>query len=488
MRRYLVAILFLLVLLTPFVLRRIIGATSLAKPSASATPLVVITSHSESIRREFASAFQVWYKRNYGEDVYIDYIALGSEDITRLLKDRRDTMYKELGTYQVDIAWGGGDYNFDNASQLAPFLKGVKLPPELMKKAFPQPTFNGLPLYDARNNPPHWYGAALAGFGITYNRPVVKYLQKLDPRTPEPKTWTDLAAPGYFGWLAMADPGRSTSSKQAFMAIVERAMVDATKQGKTEDEGWQIGMGQVRLICSNARTFAGGSNLIPGMIATGDAAAGTTIDYYGRSEVEAMGKDRLAYVQPAGATIINPDPIAMIVGVEKNGNSKHETIAQRFIEFVLSEQGQLLWNKKAGTPGGPQHDNLRRLPIMPSVYSDMSDFTDRDDPYKSAAGFNKDSKRERTFGILGDLIDCSCVDCLPELQRTRKAIESVKDTKRRKQLEEQLGTFPFDQKVALQRNAIFSKAKPVDQLALKRAWTDEFKAEYELLRTEANVR
>jgi hypothetical protein len=113
MRRYIIAILFLLVLLTPFVLRRLIGATSVAKPSPNAVPLVVITSHSEEIRREFADAFQAWYKQKYGRDVYIDYIALGTEDIRRLLDDRRDTLYKGTGTYGVDIAWGGGDYVFD---------------------------------------------------------------------------------------------------------------------------------------------------------------------------------------------------------------------------------------------------------------------------------------------------------------------------------------------------------------------------------------
>jgi ABC-type Fe3+ transport system substrate-binding protein len=485
MRRYLIAILFVLVLVTPFVLRRLLGETSVAKPSSTATPLVVITPHSEEIRREFAGAFSAWYKEKFNQDVYIDYIGLATEDIRRLMDDRRDTLYQDgKGSYGIDVAWGGGDYVFD--VQLKPHLKGVAIDPAILARAFPNPTLNGLPLYDLSNKPPHWYGAALSGFGITYNRPVVRYLQKLDPRTPEPKTWTDLGAPGYFGWLALADPGRSASSKQAFMAIVERAMVDAHDHGKTEDEGWQIGMGQVRMICSNARTFASGSSLIPGMIATGDAAAGTTIDYYGRSEVQAMGEDRLAYVQPVGATIINPDPIAMVLGVENHAPGR-EIIARRFIEFVLSEQGQLLWNKKAGSPGGPKKDNLRRLPIMPSVYDDMSDFTDKDNPYTSAAGFNKSPKREGTFGILGEIIDASCVDCLPELQQTRKVIESMKNGNRRRELEARLGRFPYDQKEALVRGAIWKKASPVEQLAIKRAWTDEFKAEYERLRTEASV-
>ncbi len=203
-----------------------------------------------------------------------------------------------------------------------------------------------------------------------------------------------------------------------------------------------------------------------------------TIDYYGRSEVEAVGANRLGYVQPVGATVTNPDPIAMVMGAE------HPVVAQRFIEFVLSQQGQLLWNKRVGTPFGPKSTNLRRLPIMPSVYADMSDFTDKDDPFKSSGGFNKSDAREKTFGIIGELIEVSCMDCLEELRDTRAAILASPHAK---ELDARLGIFPFDQKEALRRAAVFKVATPVEQLALKRAWAEEFRSEYALLRVDAQL-
>jgi ABC-type Fe3+ transport system substrate-binding protein len=469
MRRWILVILFALTLLTPFVLRLVLGASTTSAPAPGAVQLTIITAHSEGICREYADAFRKWHKEKYGSDVYVDYIGLGSGDIPKVFKDRAEVLYPKLHTYQIDLAWGGGDFLFDH--QLRPYLQGVKLDPALMQAVYPKPTLNGLPLYDVKDTPPIWFGSALASFGITYNRPVLRYLD-----LPDPKTWTDLSAPAYAGWVIAADPTRSTSAKQAFLAIVEKAMADASSHGESEDIGWARGMGQIRLIAANVRAFTDGSSTVPGILASGDGAAGMTIDYFGRSEVEAVGDNRLGYVQPAGATVINPDPIAMIQGAE------HRQVAQHFIEFVLSGQGQMLWNTRAGAPGGPRTTNLRRLPIMPAAYRDMSNFTDQDNPYVSAGGFNKSDAREKTFGIIGELIQASCINCLEDLRQTRKQILASRDSQK---LDARLGMFPFDQKEALRRMAKYQKASPVDQLAMMRGWTDEFKNEYAKLRADA---
>jgi ABC-type Fe3+ transport system substrate-binding protein len=333
---------------------------------------------------------------------------------------------------------------------------------------------NGVALYDQSNSPPHWYGAALSSFGITYNVDVLRSL-KIDP--PVINTWNDLKNPAMCNWLIAADPSRSTSSKAAFMAIVERAMQDSAEKGESESIGWARGMGTIRLILSNARNFVDGSGIVPGIIASGDAAAGMTIDYYGRTEVGFIPDHRLAYVQPKNATITNSDPIAMVLGAE------HRAAAQLFIEFVLGRQGQLLWNTKAGAPGGPRTSNLYRLPIMPSLYSDMSNFTDQVNPFAAGEAFNKQQKREDpTFGIIGELIQASCINNLEDLRETRQVILK---SPRADELDARLGKFPFDMNEAARRSAEYKKADPVNQLALMRAWTEEFKAEYATLRTEA---
>jgi spermidine/putrescine-binding protein len=201
-----------------------------------------------------------------------------------------------------------------------------------------------------------------------------------------------------------------------------------------------------------------------------------TIDFYGRAQSESVGTDRMGYIEPAGSTIINPDPIALANGAE------HRDLAIQFIEFVLSREGQLLWNTRAGAPGGPKLTSLRRLPIRPDVYADMSNFTDQVNPFQTPGKFNKSNAREKTFPILGELIQASCINLLGDLRDTRQIILH---SPRAAELDAKLGTFPFDQKEALTRMAAYNRATGIDRVTMLRHWTEEFRNEYRHLREEA---
>ena len=475
MRRYALLILFAVVLIAPFVLRLAVGKQARSVPKGALT-LVVITPHQESIRREFAEAFSNWHESHLGRPVFVDYRSYGASDMVKVFKDRHGTMYKAHGTYQIDVAWGGGDAVFEEQLKKPGYLQPLPLAlvdPEWAdpsRACFPKDDLGGVALLD-RADPPSWFGAALSSFGIVYNKDLCRHLG-----AGSPATWRDLADPRYRGWIALADPTRSGSAKQTYMVIVERAMADAAAQGRTEDDGWADGMGLVRQIAANARLFTESSSTVPIQVSTGDAAAGMAIDFYGRSQSDAVGDARMGYVEPAGATAINPDPIALVKGAQ------NRELAILFIRFVLSEQGQRLWNIRAGAPGGPAQTTLRRLPIRPSVYRDMTHFADRVDPYRAAGGFNKSSAREKTWGILGDLIQMSCIDALEELRDTRQAILA---SPRAAELDAKLGRFPFDQREALRRLAQWKQAKGATLLELQRRWTAEFRDEYRRLREEA---
>lgn len=473
MRRYGLVILFLLVLVTPFVLRWAMGVAGHANESSADIPaLVIITPHGEPIRREFADAFSDWHRQQFGSAVFVDYRTYGgASDIVKYFDAAKNTIYKTQGTYKIDLVWGGGDYLFDQQLKKPGYLEGVAIDPAIMKAVFPKPDLNGVALYDIASNPPQWIGTALSSFGIAYNKNVDRYLHVADP-----KTWADLKDPKFRGWLVCADPTRSASAKQAFMTIVEKAMADASAQGRSEDAGWADGMGLILQIAANARMFTDSSASVPSIISSGDAAAGMAIDFYGRSQEQAVGSDRMGYIEPAGATVINPDPIALVKGAE------HRALAIQFIEFVLSEQGQCLWNTRAGAPGGPKQTSLRRLPIRPDVYENPVNFTDPVNPYATAGGFNKSNTREKTFPILGELIQASCIDLLDELRETRRMILA---SPRAAALDAKLGVFPFDQKEALARLARYQKASAVEKLAMQRQWTQEFREEYRQLREAA---
>jgi len=468
-RRYGPVLLLVLVLAAPFVLRVAAGRQGDA-PRGGTQSLVIISPHNEAIRGEFQDAFSAWHRDTFGQPVLIDFRNPGgANEIVRVFEASR-RLYETLGTYRIDLVWGGGDYLFDQQLKRLGCLDGVRLRPDLMRAAYPEPDLGGVALHD-RSDPPAWFGTALSSFGIVFNRDVLRLL-----RLPEPRTWRDLADARYRTWIALADPTRSSSARQAFMVIVERAMADASEAGRSEDAGWADGMGLVRLIAGNARLFADGAALVPALVSSGDAAAGTAIDFYARSQIDAVGGARLGYVEPAGATIVTPDPIALIRGAE------HRDLAVRFIEFVLGRRGQSLWNTRPGAPGGPRQTALRRLPIMPALYEDTSLMTDPFQPYASAGRFNKSRVRERTFGVVGELIRACCVELLDELRDTRAVVAA---SARREELERALGTFPFDQREALARAERWRTATPLERLRLQQAWREEFRGEYRKVREAA---
>src|SRR5947209_20172775 len=97
-RRYGFLLLFLAVLVTPFVLRLALGvAHQDASRDANALPLVIITANVESARREFADAFSAWHAQKFGQRVYVDYRVYGAGDIVKYFDASRDTIFATQG-------------------------------------------------------------------------------------------------------------------------------------------------------------------------------------------------------------------------------------------------------------------------------------------------------------------------------------------------------------------------------------------------------
>jgi ABC-type Fe3+ transport system substrate-binding protein len=469
MKRWLLIILFFVVLVAPFVLRAAMGLSSPRAP-ATTLRLVVMTPHAESVKREFAAAFSDWHQHRFGQPVVLDYRALSANDIVKYLHAGKEAVFGKLGTYKVDIVWGGGDYLFESDLKPGGFLEPVQLDPAVTNAAFPKPQLAGVPLYD-RNSPPTWFGTALSSFGIVYNKDVLRHLG-----LPEPRTWADLKDPRYRTWIVLADPTRSGVARSVFMVIVERAMADAPTRGESEDAGWARGMGMIRQISANARLFNDAGTAVSAWVSSGDVAASMAIDFHARSQIDAVGSDRLGYVEPLGATAVTPDPVGIVRG------APHRELAQRFIEFLLSEAGQRLWITRAGAPGGPKETSLRRLPIMASLYDTPRDFTDDAKPFAAVQGFNASAARQKTFPILGDLIDASCMSVLRELRATRAA---VLESPEAPILDQYIGIFPFDQKRALELAAQWKQMPPLERLAAQRELTEQFRAEYQDLKQAA---
>lgn len=447
--------------------------TELTRPGADAQDqLVIVTPQLEVVRRKFGTAFSQWYARKFHRTVSIEYLSFGGGEIVRLFQ-AGEAAFRRSGTYNIDIVWGGSDAVFNDVLR-SRYLARVTLDPAAMAAAFPRPDLGGVPLYDPDPlDGPRWFGAALSSFGILYNRDLLRFLQ-----LPEPRTWADLADPRYRGWIELADPTRSASAKAALMVIVEREMQTAKQEHRSQEEAWERGMGLIRQIAANAKGFTSGANELPGVVSNGDAAAAMAIDFYARAQMAAVGGERVGYVEPRDATIVTPEPIAMVRGAQ------HAEAAKRFIEFVLSDAGQRLWMTKAG-PGETPEMALRRLPIMPSVYERPVNFTEFTNPYRIAEGFNTNPARRGAFGVMDELIALCCIDLLPQLRETRKQIvESAQASG----LDARLGTFPIDQaasRAGMEAHGRMLEGQPQDWLALQRQWRRQFEEEYRDLRRMA---
>ncbi len=365
--------------------------------------VVIVTPHNEQIRSEFARAFEAWHEKTFGEPVRVEWSTPGgTSEIRKLLvSEYTAALADDLPAGgNADLLWGGGSYEFgllakpiqitvDGVTRSTTVLAPVDVDDATLAAIYGDGVIAGDPLFDADHR---WFGTALSSFGIVYNRDALRLLD-----LEEPGTWEDLCDPAYLGWLTMVDPGMSGSVTTAFDAILQR-------------RGWNDGWRILRRMAANAHSFAGSSTAGPLDAAAGEAAAAVCIDFYGRYEAQrtrdaaiqaglesrdAVG--RIGYVDPPGETVIDPDPIAMLTG------APNPELARRFIDFVLSVDGQSLWQFRASPDGkpdglGPRRFELRRLPIRRDLYRDHFDrFVDHVDPWTIATPVAHPNRAMRSF-------------------------------------------------------------------------------------------
>lgn len=311
----------------------------LTRVSAETKTLMIVSPHPESIRNEFTTAFKAWYLQNYNLNVDVKWTDFGgTSGAVKYIESQFATNASGIG---LDLMFGGGVDPFIKLA-LEGYLASYKVPDPVLSQ-IPK-TFAGVPMYDSNY---FWYGAALSGFGIIYNKPV---LQKLG--LPEPKAWLDLTVPAAESWVIAADTRQSGSTHMAYEIML---------QGYGWTRGWQA----ITQIGANTKSFPTSATEIPPTVSKGDAAYGLAIDYYAWAEIAKNGVDKIGFVMPEGLTVINPDAISILKG------APNMVLAQKFEEFVLSENGQKLLMLQAGASGGPQKEALGRMSILPSLYSKL---------------------------------------------------------------------------------------------------------------------
>jgi iron(III) transport system substrate-binding protein len=471
MSRTIPLILFVIVLAAPFALRAWVktsNAPANAAASGATRTLIVITPHNPDIRREFARAFNTWHALRYGQGVVIDYRTPGgTNDIKRQLADTYRSWRDAAGTLDPNfvpdahVAWGGGPFFYDKELKPLNVLQPMRINRELLAASFPSPALAGVRLYEESTDAkglatPKWIGVVFSAFGIVYNPDIFRSLG-IKP----PLQWGDLTDPRLAGQIALADPTHSGSAATAYMIVLERRMADAeeavfvthpelkqlaqkelpkdARYASAIAAGWKRGMGELLLIAANGRAFVDSAPQVPQDVGNGDAAAGIAIDFYGRVYEDVVGPGRCKVVLPEGATAINPDPVAILEGV-KGDNLE---LATRFVEFLLTPEGQRLWILRRGTPGGPIEHSLRRPPVRIDLYQDRTNWTDDLNPFVDSHGFNDRADFAALFSDTRPVWTAAWIDSREALKSAYAAILRVGDVKRRDELLVELADFPI---------------------------------------------
>ena len=532
-RATVIVMVFAVVLSLPYALR---PAREIPPPDA--LRLVMVSPHIESIQYEFGRAFREWHEAKYGRPVVIDWRNIGGTvEIVRYceselaagfklhwtrtlgkpwsdavatafndpkldavlasqpastppadvrLEARRAFLDSSVGI-GIDVFFGGGSFDYDRLAKKGYLVDSglAKTHPDWLTPDIIPQSLGGEVYYDKQGR---WYGACLTTFGICYNRDSLKRLGMEQP----PAQWADLADPRYFGHIALSDPTKSGSIAKAFEMVVQQQMhheVDARKAAagaswnkRMEQEavaaGWDRAMQLIQQMAANARYFSDGSSAVVTDVADGNAAAGMSIDYYTRFSAEyvaeaADGGSRLVFVTPEGGTSVSVDPVAMF-----RGGSNAE-VARHFIEFVMSPEGQKLWDYKVGEPGGPVRYALRRLPVRKDMYTKehrarMSD--PKEEPYAIAAEMTyMPAWTGGLFNFLRPYVLCLAIEPHDELRQAWQAILRAGGPEANPDAMRILGQMPLTYEQASAQNV----NDPFERMRLTREWAVFFTKHYE---------
>jgi iron(III) transport system substrate-binding protein len=274
------------------------GGGKEAAPAAGAAPqkLMIYTSMKEVLIGELKEAFVKKYP-----NVSVDYYSAGAGKIMAKLAAERQS-----GQVVADILW---------TSEVPDFF-ALKKENMLEKYVSPEAAKTASPV----NDPDGYFTAARLGtLGIVYNTQKIK--------TP-PKEWNDLLKPEFKGAFAIANPALSGT------AFVSVGML-------VENFGWEF----IQKLRANGAMMGQGSGQVVDDTAVGSLVACIGVDYITLDKVEKGAP--LGFFNPPEMLVI-PSPAAIIKG------TKNLDAAQKFIDFLLSAEGQTIISKANTIPVRPE--------------------------------------------------------------------------------------------------------------------------------------
>jgi ABC-type Fe3+ transport system substrate-binding protein len=352
---------------TIILLSLLIGLFILAENTLAASEIVIVTSFPKELFEGYKKAFETRYPEIT--------VVVKSKKTSAAVAYIRETASKP----DSDIMWASAIDAF--AVLKADGLLAQHTLPEAIAKPIPA-QMGPYPIHDPDGT---YFGFALSGYGIMWNK---LYLQA--HKLKAPKEWTDLTDAVYYGHLAMSSPSRSGTT---------HLTVEVILQGYGWQKGWEIilNMGG-NMAAITERSFG-----VPQGVINGEFGIGIVIDFFGLSAV-ASGQP-VDFVYPSVTPIV-PANIGLIKGGPNPEN------AQKFIHFLLSEEGQLLLFDP----------EISRLPVLPELYTRTP--KGYPNPFKMEASSSTVDidLSEKRYGLMNSLFDQVVTFRLKELKEAWKAI------------------------------------------------------------------
>ncbi len=370
----------------------LVGALALSPALLAESRVIILTPHVDAIRHEFARGFAEWHSRHFGERASVEWRNVGgTPDALRFVQSE---FAKKPAGIGLDILFGGGQEPY---LVLADKKLSVRYEPAPGVLAGIPQSFQGMEVYDADFQ---WFAAALSSFGILQNTRVQRILG-----LERARKWEELADPKLCGWVGAGDPRNSGTMNVMFEAFIQAY-------------GWEKGWHMLTAIGGNVRNFDRVSSSTAKDVTLGETAYAFAIDFYGFSQIAVAGRTNLTFVLPEDFTAINADCIAILKG------APNLSTARRFVDFVLSEDGQRLWFLPRGHPEGPQTFSIERMSIRPDFYRRYKGVSNIEfSPFDLKQSFIYNSKlgRDRRE-VLAALVGALLVDPHRELQAAWRAV------------------------------------------------------------------
>lgn len=268
-------------------------ALTIAVATAQGQELVIVTSYPATFFEPFKAAFAAEHP-----DITLNVIQRSTTSGVRFLIERPEV--------EADLFWASAPDAFEVLKangQLA--ATGEQTPQET-------PLAAGYPI----NDPDGFYvGFALSTYGAAYNQ---DYLAERAIAVPQ--NWIDLTDPVYAGHLGISSPSRSGTT---------HLMIEMVLQTYGWDRGWAL----LSQLGGNLSTVTARSFGVLDGVGGKRFGIGLTIDFLALDQGEAPGGIDFQVLQPS---MVVPASVAVL---ERSGEP---ALAQQFVAFLLSRQGQEL--------------------------------------------------------------------------------------------------------------------------------------------------